>query len=190
MRATAMPLAASEAPATSYRPPIRARLSQLALPVYTALAVAYLFLPIAVMIAFSFNNPRGRQNITWQGFTLQNYIEVWSRPDITNPMLQSLIVAVVSTILATILGTLIGLALTRYRFVGRDTTNILIFLPMATPEIIMGASLLSLWVSLGVSRNVVTIIIAHVMFNISYVVVTIRARLQGFDRGLEEAAMD
>ena len=135
------------APATSYQPPLRARLSRLVLPVYTALAVAYLFLPIAVMIAFSFNNPRGRQNITWQGFTLQNYIDVWSRPDITNPMLQSLIVAVVSTILATILGTLIGLALTRYRFVGRNTTNILIFLPMATPEIIMGASLLSLWVS-------------------------------------------
>jgi spermidine/putrescine transport system permease protein len=158
--------------------------------VYTALAVAYLFLPIAVMIAFSFNNPRGRQNITWQGFTIQNYFDIWNRPDITGPMVQSLIVAVVSTVFATILGTLIGLALTRYRFVGRDTTNILIFLPMATPEIIMGASLLSLWVSLGVSRSLVTIIIAHVMFNISYVVVTIRARLQGFDRALEEAAMD
>ncbi|TMB82687.1 MAG: ABC transporter permease [Chloroflexi bacterium] len=185
-----IPLSASDAPATSYQPPLRARLSRLVLPVYTALAVAYLFLPIAVMIAFSFNNPRGRQNITWQGFTLHNYIDVWSRPDITNPMLQSLIVAVVSTILATILGTLIGLALTRYRFVGRNTTNILIFLPMATPEIIMGASLLSLWVSLGISRSLLTIIIAHVMFNISYVVVTVRARLQGFDRGLEEAAMD
>jgi spermidine/putrescine transport system permease protein len=189
-RPTAIPLSASEAPATSNQPPLRARLARVVLPVYTALAVAYLFLPIAVMIAFSFNNPRGRQNITWQGFTLENYLDVWSRPDITNPMLQSLIVAVVSTIIATILGTLIGLALTRYRFAGRDTTNILIFLPMATPEIILGASLLSMWVSLGVSRSLFTIVIAHVMFNISYVVVTIRARLQGFDRGLEEAAMD
>src|SRR5437867_8501296 len=103
--------------APMHREPAGRRFGRFLLPLYTALAVAYLFLPIAVMIAFSFNNPRGRQNITWQGFTLQNYIDVWSRPDITNPMLQSLIVAVVSTILATILGTLIGLALTRYRFV-------------------------------------------------------------------------
>src|SRR6476620_219011 len=112
MTATTMPLTATEASVADYRPPLRARLSRLVLPVYTGLAVAYLFLPIAVMIAFSFNNPRGRQNITWQGFTLQNYVDVWSRPDITDPMVQSLIVAVVSTIIATALGTLIGLALT------------------------------------------------------------------------------
>lgn len=190
MSAPALPSAAAEGSLPAYRPPLRTRLGRLILPLYTALAVGYLFLPIAVMIAFSFNNPRGRQNITWQGFTLSNYVDVWSRPNITNPMVQSLIVALVSTVLATTLGTLIALALTRYRFAGRDTTNILIFLPMATPEIILGASLLSLWVSLGVSRSLATIIVAHVMFNISYVVVTVRARLQGFDRGLEEAAMD
>src|SRR5438874_13668046 len=178
MTATTMPLTATEAPVADYRPPLRSRLSRLLLPVYTALAVAYLFLPIAVMVAFSFNNPRGRQNITWQGFTLQNYLDVWSRPDITNPMLQSLIVAVVSTIIATVLGTLIGLALTRYRFVGRNTTNILIFLPMATPEIIMGASLLSLWLSLGISRSLVTTIIAPGGFNISRAVRTAPARRQ------------
>jgi spermidine/putrescine transport system permease protein len=173
-----------------YRPSLRGRVGEAVLPVYTALAVLYLFLPIAVMIVFGFNNPRGRQNITWQGFTFQNYIDIWHRPDITDPMIRSLIVAVVSTIVATTLGTLIGMALTRYQFRGRNTTNILIFLPMASPEIILGASLLSLWVSLGVSRSLITIIVAHVMFNISYVVVTIRARLQGFDRHLEEAAMD
>jgi spermidine/putrescine transport system permease protein len=185
----ARPFASAEAPPV-FRPSLRARVGRLVLPVYTALAVLYLFLPIAVMIAFGFNNPRGRQNITWQGFTLQNYLDIWHRPDITDPMIRSLIVAVVSTIIATTLGTLIGLALTRYSFRGRDTTNILIFLPMASPEIILGASLLSLWVSLGVQRSLITIIVAHVMFNISYVVVTIRARLQGFDRTLEEAAMD
>jgi spermidine/putrescine transport system permease protein len=179
-----------ERPAPAYRPPLRIRLASLVLPVYTALAVIYLFVPIAVMIGFSFNNPRGRQNITWQGFTLQNYLDIWNRPDITGPMIRSLEVAVVSTIVATILGTLIGLALTRYKFRGRDTTNILIFLPMASPEIILGASLLSMWVTLGVARSISTIIVAHVMFNISYVVVTVRARLQGFDRALEEAAMD
>jgi spermidine/putrescine transport system permease protein len=182
--------AARSEPAPLHRSPLGRRISSLILPSYTALAVAYLFLPIAVMIAFSFNDPRGRQNITWQGFTIQNYFDVWSRPNITGPMTTSIAVAIVSTIFATTLGTLIGLALTRYRFRGRGLTNVLIFLPMASPEIILGASLLSLFVTVGLERGFFTILIAHVMFNISYVVVTIRARLQGFDRGLEEAAMD
>ncbi|MEP6681061.1 MAG: ABC transporter permease [Chloroflexota bacterium] len=170
--------------------PVGVRVRRLILPVYTGLAVAYLFLPIAVMIAFSFNDPRGRQNITWQGFTFGNYLDIWSRPDITGPMITSLTVAVVSTLIATALGTLIALALTRYQFAGRGTLNLLIFLPMATPEIIMGASLLSLFVSVGQDRDITTIVIAHVAFNISYVVVTVRARLTGFNRTLEEAAMD
>ena len=172
------------------RPTFGARVSRLVLPVFTGLAVLYLFLPIVVMIAFSFNDPAGRQNITWQGFTFRNYVDVWGRPDITGPMANSLIVAVVATLVATILGTLIGMALTRYEFRGRDGLNLLIFIPMATPEIIMGASLLSLFVSFGVQRDLTTIVIAHVMFNISYVVVTVRARIAGFNRSLEEAAMD
>ena len=172
------------------RPLLVQRLSRAVLPVYTALAVIYLFVPIAVMIAFSFNDPLGRQNITWQGFTLENYVQVWSRSDITGPMVSSLIVAVAATIVATILGTLIGLALTRYEFRGRGPLNLLIYVPMATPEVIMGASLLAMWVTLDVQRGLPTIIIAHVMFNISFVVVTIRARLAGFNRSLEEAAMD
>ena len=172
------------------RPSTRQRLTHALLPTYTALAVAYLFLPIAVMIAFSFNDPRGRQNITWQGFTLQNYLDVWSRPDITGPMATSLIVAVLATLTATTLGTLIGLALTRYEFKGQGPLNLLIYIPMATPEVILGASLLAMWVSAGVQRGVETIIIAHIMFNISYVVVTVRARIAGFNRTLEEAAMD
>jgi spermidine/putrescine transport system permease protein len=169
---------------------LRHRLAVLVLPVYTALAVAYLFLPIAVMIAFSFNDPGGRQNITWQGFTVRNYLDVWGRPDVTGPMITSLVVAVLSTLIATTLGTLIGLALTRYEFRGRDGLNLLIFLPLATPEIILGASLLSMFVSVGIQRDITTITIAHVMFNISYVVVTVRARLAGFNRTFEEAAMD
>ncbi len=172
------------------RPTVGKRISSLVLPVFTGLAVLYLFLPIVVMIAFSFNDPAGRQNITWQGFTLRNYVDIWGRPDITGPMLNSLIVAVVATLIATILGTLIGIALTRYEFRGRDGLNLLIFIPMATPEIILGASLLSLFVSIGQQRDLTTIVIAHVMFNISYVVVTVRARIAGFNRSLEEAAMD
>jgi len=172
------------------RPPLGVRLSALVLPVFTGLAVLYLFLPIAVMIAFSFNDPAGRQNITWQGFTLENYATIWGRPDVTGPMVNSLIVAVVATLISTVLGTLIGMALTRYEFRGRNGLNLLIFVPMATPEIIMGASLLSLFVSFGVQRDLTTIVIAHVMFNISFVVVTVRARIAGFNRSLEEAAMD
>jgi spermidine/putrescine transport system permease protein len=173
-----------------HRRPLGARLSRLVLPVFTALAVIYLFLPIVVMIAFSFNNPRGRQNITWQGFTFENYFTLWNRSDVTGPMINSIIVATIATLLATVLGTLIGLALTRYEFRGRGPLNLLIYVPMATPEVILGASLLSLWVTMGVARGLATIIVAHVMFNISYVVVTVRARIAGFNRSLEEAAMD
>lgn len=167
-----------------------ARLSSAVLPLYTALIVVFLFAPIAVMVVFSFNDPAGRQNITWQGFTLANYTTVWNRSDITDPMITSLTVAVISVLLATTFGTLIALALTRYEFRGRAPLNLLIFLPMSAPEIIMGASLLTLWVSLGVQRGFWTIVVAHVMFNISFVVVTVRARLVGFNRSLEEAAMD
>ena len=184
-----MTAVAAQPPALN-RPSLNQRISRALLPVYTALAVAYLFLPIAVMIAFSFNDPRGRQNITWQGFTLDNYLTIWGRPDIIEPMLRSLAVAVISTLIATTLGTLIGLALTRYDFRGRGPLNLFIFLPMATPEIIMGASLLAMFGSVGVARDITTIVIAHVMFNISYVTVTVRARLAGFNRTLEEAAMD
>ena len=176
--------------APSRRPPLGVLVSRAVLPVFTAVAVIYLFLPIVVMILFSFNDPAGRQNITWQGFTIDNYFTLWNRADVTGPMINSLIVAAVATILSTVFGTLIGLALTRYEFRGRGPLNLLIYVPMATPEVIMGASLLSLWVSTGTARGLTTIIIAHVMFNISYVVVTVRARIAGFNRSLEEAAMD
>ena len=166
------------------------RLSRWALPVFTAALLLFLFAPIAVMIVFSFNDPAGRQNITWQGFTLRNYVDLWGRSQITNPMIVSIAIATVSTVVATTFGTLIGLALTRYEFRGRSLLNLFIFLPMAAPEIILGASLLTLWVTLGVERGFVTILVSHLIFNISFVVVTIRARLIGFNRSLEEAGMD
>jgi spermidine/putrescine transport system permease protein len=186
---TATAVSAAE-PLPIRKPTVGARLSRAVLPIFTALAVLYLFLPIVVMIVFSFNDPAGRQNITWQGFTLENYLTIWGRPDITGPMMTSIVVAVVVTLISTILGTLIGLALARYEFRGRDGLNLLIFIPMATPEIILGASLLSMFVSVGLQRDITTIVISHVMFNISYVVVTVRARIAGFNRSLEEAAMD
>jgi spermidine/putrescine transport system permease protein len=169
---------------------VGSRLSSVALPVFTALAVLFLFAPIAVMIIFSFNDPAGRQNITWQGFTLENYLTVWSRPDITDPLILSLTIATISTVIATTFGTMMGLALVRYQFRGEGLSNMLIFIPVTAPEIILGASLLTMWVSFGVERGFATILISHVMFNISFVVVTIRARLVGFNRSLEEAGMD
>ena len=157
---------------------------------YTAFAVLYLLMPVAVMALFSFNNPVGKSNIAWQGFTLKYWLDPFGAPGLEDAVATSLEIAFLSTIIATILGTLIALALVRYRFRGSSTTNILIFLPMATPEIVLGASLLTLFVAIGLQRDFLTILIAHIMFNISYVVVTVRARLAGFDRRLEEAAMD
>jgi spermidine/putrescine transport system permease protein len=160
------------------------------LTVYAALALVYLFLPIAVVILFSFNNPAGRFNYTWQGFTFKNWTHPLSYPGLGPALRISIEIAVLSSLVATALGTLIALALVRYRFRGRGLTNLLIFMPMTTPEVVMGASLLALFVGRGVVLGFATIFIAHVMFNISYVVVTVKARLVGFDRHLEEAAMD
>ena len=161
-----------------------------ALTVYAAAAFLYLLLPIAVVIVFSFNDPQGRFNYVWQGFTLDNWKNWDAVPGLRDSIFLSLEVAAISSIVATALGTLIALALVRYRFVGRGPTNFLIFLPMSTPEIVLGASLLALFLNLHFATGFTTIVIAHIMFNISYVVVTVKARLVGFDRHLEEAAMD
>ena len=160
------------------------------LDVYAMLAIGYMLLPIAVVIAFSFNDPAGRFNYTWQGFTLDNWRNWDGVPGLTGAMSLSLQIAALSSLVATTLGTLIALALVRYGFRGRGATNLLIFLPMATPEIVLGASLLTLFINVNIFLGFTTILIAHIMFCISYVVVTVKARLIGFDRSLEEAAMD
>ena len=160
------------------------------LTVYAIFAFAYLLVPIGLVILFSFNNPKGRFNYTWQGFTLDHWRNWDGVPGLRDAMTRSLEIAFFASIVATVLGTLIALALVRYRFRGRGGTNLLIFLPMATPEIVLGASLLTLFINLNVFLGFSTILIAHIMFCISYVVVTVKARLVGFDRNLEEAAMD
>ncbi|HEY0443914.1 MAG TPA: ABC transporter permease [Candidatus Limnocylindrales bacterium] len=170
------------------------------LPLYTIGVTLYLILPVAVMIAFSFNDPTGRSNLVFRSFSFDAWLNPLGRPGLGDAVANSLIVAVSSTIVATILGTLIALALVRYGFRGRSTTNMLIFLPMSTPEIVLGSSLLTMFIAttqlgfvpegLLYPLNIRTIFIAHVMFNISYVVVTVKARLAGFPRHLEEAAMD
>jgi spermidine/putrescine transport system permease protein len=160
------------------------------LTAYALLALVYLFLPIFVVVAFSFNNPRGRFNYTWEGFTFSNWTNPFGFPGLQSALEVSIEIALLSSLVATALGTLIALALVRYRFRGGATTNLLIFIPMTTPEVVMGASLLTLFVNWRIAQGFGTILIAHILFNISYVVVTVRARLVGFDRHLEEAAMD
>jgi len=157
---------------------------------YAILALVYLFLPISVVVAFSFNAPKGRFNYTWQGFTFTNWAHPFAFPGLGGAVRVSIEIAFLSSLAATVLGTLIALALVRYKFRGSATTNLLIFIPMTTPEIVMGASLLTLFLNWRIPQGFSTILIAHIMFNISYVVVTVRARLVGFDRHLEEAAMD
>jgi len=163
-----------------------------ALTAYALLAVGYLMLPIAVVILFSFNAPKGRFNYVWQGFTLDNWINWDSILGIREAVITSIQVGLLATVIATALGTMIALAIVRHQFVGRSSTNMLVFLPMATPEIVLGASLLTLFLNATAifQLGFWTIFIAHVMFIVSFIVVTVKARLIGFDRHLEEAAMD
>ena len=160
------------------------------LTAYSILFFIYLMLPIAVVVVFSFNNPVGRFNYTWQGFTWDNWRYWDGVPGIRSAIILSLEIALIASLVATALGTLIALALVRYGFRARGATNMLIFLPLATPEIVLGASLLTLFLNLNVVFGFWTILIAHIMFCISFAVVTVKARLIGFDRHLEEAAMD
>ncbi|MGZ5384892.1 MAG: ABC transporter permease [Acidimicrobiia bacterium] len=166
------------------------------LTVYAVLAFAYMFLPVLLVVLFGFNKVSGRFNYSWEGFTLDAWRSVFGGtqfggvPGLFDALLLSLRLALLSALGATLLGTLIALALVRYRFRGRSTTNLLLFLPMATPEVVMGSSILALFLAIRFSLGFNTLLIAHILFNISYVVVTVKARLQGFDRHLEEAAMD
>src|SRR3954471_7357761 len=184
------------------RPPRRlgARVERWILPAYTLGVTLYLILPVAVMILFSFNDPTGRSNLTFRSFSIDAWLDPLGRIGLADAVTNSLVIAFGSTIVATILGTLIALALVRYGFRGRNATNLLIFLPMSTPEVVLGSSLLTLFIATAnlpfipagflFPLSIRTIFIAHVMFNISYVVVTVKARLADFPRHLEEAAMD
>jgi spermidine/putrescine transport system permease protein len=157
--------------------------------IYAGLAFIYLFIPVAYTFAFSFNNA-GKSNLVWQGFTLDNWKNPCGAPQVCESVANSLKIGVLSTVLATILGTMIAFAIGRHKFKGRSTTNLLIFLPMATPEVVLGASLLAMFLNLRINPGFWTIVIAHVMFCISFVVVTVKARIASLDPKLEQAAMD
>jgi spermidine/putrescine transport system permease protein len=161
-----------------------------ALGLWSGLTLLYLFIPVFIVVLFSFNDNKGRFNFTWQGATLRHWQHPFADPDLAQALQNSLSIALVSTVIAVALGTFMAMALVRYGFRGRGVSEMFVFLPLATPEVVLGAALLALFLTLNVNTGFVTIVIAHVMFTISYVVVTVRARLEGMDRHIEEAAMD
>jgi spermidine/putrescine transport system permease protein len=195
---TALAATAADRDAGGKRPARRARRrwTRFLLPGYSWLIIGYLVLPIAVMIAYSFNKvTTGLPQVSfgWNGATLQWYREWNSVPQLTSAFWLSVRLAAATTLVATVLGTLLALALVRYRpprFRGKTAIEQVMFLNIAAPEIVLGASLLGLFVVLNVARGFETLLLAHVAFSIAYVAITVRARLTGFDRSLEEAAQD
>ena len=160
------------------------------LTIYAGLAVIYLLMPIVTVALFSFNDPVGRSNYAWASFTFDNWLTLFRDPTLVDAVGLSLRIALISTVIATTIGTLMAMAIVRYEFRFRKAMDLFVFLPLATPEIVLGASLLPLFVTLRIPLGELTLILAHVMFNVSYVVVTMKARLSGFDIRLEEAAAD
>ena len=189
MTAATTPTATANARPDSLGDRVKRGVDRWLLPVYVLFVTLYLVLPVAIMILFSFNDPAGRSNLAWGSFSIDAWLNPLGRPGLPDAVANSLIIAFVATIVSTILGTMIGLALVRYSFRGRSATNLLIFLPMSTPEIVLGASLLTTFIATTdldfIPEGVVyplsirTIIIAHIMFCISFVVVTVKARTAG-----------
>jgi spermidine/putrescine transport system permease protein len=181
---------------TGSAPRGRRHWGRLILPIYSWLIIAYLVLPIAVMILYSFNKVTTglpQVSFAWNGFTLHWYEQWNSIPQLSSSFWLSIRLALLSTILATIVGTLLALALVRYRpprFRGKAFAEQVMFLNIAAPEIVLGASLLGLFVTISLARGFLTLLLAHVAFSIAYVAITVRARMSGFDRSLEEAAAD
>lgn len=161
-----------------------------ALRIVAGLVLLYLFLPIFVIVLFSFNKPAGKFNYTWQEFTFDNWTHPFKYPDLTKALQLSLNVAAVSTAVALVLGTLVAIALVRQRFRGQKAVDTFLVLPLTAPEVVMGASLLTLFLDLGWATGYTTILIAHIAFEVSFIAMTVRARVRGFDWTLEDASMD
>jgi len=175
------------------RRPVGRWLSDHAVLIVGILVLVYTFVPIGYIIALSFNKPSGRSaTAQFEAFTWGNWTSICQPDGLCSSLKLSFAVSITATILATLLGTLMAFALVRHSFRGRSVSNLLIFLPMATPEVVMGSSLLAMFVSVGFDSvlGFITIVIAHVLFCLSFVVVTVKARLSGMDSRLEQAAMD
>ncbi len=169
---------------------MKQRLSRLALGGYSILVIVYLFVPIAVMVVFSFNKPRGRRNYEWNRFSLDAWKDPFKYENLRAAFVKSLEVGLIVTLVAGVIGTVMAVSLVKYRFRGKGFLNTLIVMPLTMPEVVLGFSLLNLFVLVDQQRGVLTIVIAHVMFCISYVATTVKARIRGFNWQLEEAAAD
>lgn len=154
------------------------------------LVMVYILIPNLVVTVFSFNKPAGRYNYQWTEFSLDAWLHPCASPGMCDALGLSLWVAVVASLVATVFGTMAAFALGRYRFRGRAATNLLVFFPMATPEVVMGSSLLTLFVAMGIPSGQLTILIAHILFTLSFVVTTVKARVASLDPSLEQAAAD
>ena len=166
------------------------KLARFSLNAFAGLALLYLFIPIIWIVAFSFNRPKGNYNVEWQEFTFDNWKNPFGDESLTNAFVESLKIAAISTVIATVLGSLIAVALSRYRFRGSEGLNFFLVLPLTTPEIVLGSSLATLFLDWKITRGFSTVVIAHVMFQVSFVALTVRARVRGFDWTLEQAAQD
>jgi spermidine/putrescine transport system permease protein len=160
------------------------------LNLFAVIAMVYLFAPIIWIVVFSFNEPAGRFNLVWQRFTLDNWRSPFSNANLTDAFLNSVRIAAISTSVATVLGSMIALGLARRRFRGSGPLNFLLVLPITTPEVVLGSSLAALFLDWDISRGFTTVVIAHIMFQVSFVALTVRARVRGFDWTLEQAAAD
>ena len=165
-------------------------IGRVSLWVWAVLGLLFLFTPILVTVIFSFNEPTGKYNYIWNKFSLSGWTDPFKYPELTDALIFSLKIAVVVTAIATVLGTLMGLAMVKYKFRAKGMIGAILILPLTMPEIVLGFSLLTLFVSINWSRGFITIVIAQVMFSVSYVATTVRARIRGFDWRLEEASLD
>jgi spermidine/putrescine transport system permease protein len=166
------------------------RLRRATLPAFSMLVLVYLFIPIIWIVVFSFNRPAGRQNIAWNEFTFDYWKHPFGNQPLTDAFVKSLEIALVACVVATIMGALMALALARYKFRGSGLVNILLVLPITMPEIVMGASLFTFFFNRNVNLGFWTVSIAHILFCVSFVALTVKARLRGFDWTLEDASMD
>jgi spermidine/putrescine transport system permease protein len=166
------------------------RWGDLLLRIVAGLVLFYLFLPIFVIVLFSFNDPKGKFNYSWQGFTLKNWADPFKFPPLTEALKLSLNVAAVSTAVALVLGSLVAIALVRQRFRGQTAVDTFLVIPLTAPEVVMGAALLTLFLDFGWAAGYTTIVISHIAFEISFIAMTVRARMRGFDWTLEDASMD
>jgi len=178
-------------PAPLVARPARVRPARFLLPLYTWLVIAYTIVPIGVMVAYGFNRaPSGRLTFSWLGFTTEWYRHIFDIADLTGALVNSLELAAGSTVVSLVLGVPLALALARYRFRGTGAVDSVIFVDIAAPSVVVGASLLSFFITLNVARGLLTILVAHVAFNVAYVAVIVRARAVGLDSSIEKAAAD